>query len=247
MRRVKRSSHFLLFFALALPQLALAQAAPAPPLVTVTGSAEVKVKPDLAVLTVGVRTNAAKLETARADYDTRIRAALEVLQQQAVKDDDVATSELSINPEYDRERSGARVLTYTVMQELTVRLHDIAKADPILTALLKAGVNVVNGVSYQTSELRKHRDTARQMAIKAAREKADALTSELGAKRGKVYSIREISDWSYGRAYPGNAQVFQARVGPNPVDAEVGNAASGTLASGLISITASIEVAFVIE
>jgi uncharacterized protein YggE len=244
---MNRSSCFCLFLALALPQLALAQLAPAPPLVTVTGSAEVKVKPDLAVLGVGVRANAAKLEAARADYDTRIRAALEVLKQQAIKDDDIATSDLSINVEYDRERSGTRVVTYTVNQELTVRLHDIAKADPLLTALLKAGVNIVNGVSYQTSELRKHRDTARQMAIKAAREKAEALTSELGARRGKVYSIREISDRSYGsaNAYNGNMQV-QAAVA-NPVDAEVGNAASGTLASGLIGIAASIEVAFVIE
>jgi len=246
MIRVNRSVRLLLLLALAFPQLALSQAAPTPPLVTVTGSAEVKVKPDLAVLTVGVRANAPKLEAARADYDTHIRAALEALKQQAIKDDDIATSELSINPEYDRERSGARVVTYTFMQELTVRLHDIAKADPLLTALLKSGVNVVNGVSYQTSELRKHRDTARQMAIKAAREKADALTSELGAKRGKVYSIREISDWSYGNAFNGNMNV-QARAGPNPADAEVGNAASGTLASGLISIAASIEVAFVIE
>ena len=58
-----------------------AQVAPAPPLVTVTGNAEVKIKPDLAILTVGVQASAAKLETARADYDTRVRAALEVLKQ----------------------------------------------------------------------------------------------------------------------------------------------------------------------
>src|SRR5678815_5886626 len=86
MIRVNRSVRLLLLLALAFPQLALSQAAPTPPLVTVTGSAEVKVKPDLAVLTVGVRANAPKLEAARADYDTHIRAALEALKQQAIKD-----------------------------------------------------------------------------------------------------------------------------------------------------------------
>ena len=156
-------------------------------------------------------------------------------------DADIATSQLNISPEFDRERSGARTVTYTFRQELTVRLQDIAKADPLLTALLKSGVNIVDGVSYETSELRKHRDTARQMAIKAAREKADALTGELGAKRGKVFSIREVGYGDRSNRSM-NAQQVARIPGLDALDTT-----GGTLAAGLISISASIEVAFIIE
>jgi uncharacterized protein YggE len=234
----------VLLLVLVFPKLALAQAAPTPPLVTVTGSAEVKAKPDRAILSVGVRASAPKLEAARADYDSRIRAALAVLKQHDIKDDDVATSQLSIQPEYDRERSSTRIVGYFVFQSLTVRLHEIASAEPLLTDLLKSGVNVVNDVTYETSELRKHRDAARQMAVKAAREKADALTSELGAKRGKVYSIREIEDRSYGSRY--NANNAQIQI-PGLPDAEGESGVGGILAADLISVSASIEVAFLIE
>ena len=43
-----------------------------------------------------------------------------------------------------------------------------------LAAALKAGVNQVNNVEFYTSELRKYRDQARELAMKAAKEKAQA-------------------------------------------------------------------------
>src|SRR4030095_3981219 len=79
--------------------------------------------------------------------------------------------------------------TCVVRKSIQVKLTDIEAFEALLTGLLTNGVNNVHGIEFRTSQLRKHRDTARAMAVRAAKEKADALASELGVKCGKVYSI----------------------------------------------------------
>ena len=49
---------------------------------------------------------------------------------------------------------------------------------------------------FYTSELRKYRDQARDLAMKAASEKAQALANAAGAQTGCVLNINENS-WSY--------------------------------------------------
>ena len=51
------------------------------------------------------------------------------------------------------------------------------------------GVNYVHGVEFRTTELRKHKDTARALAVKAAREKATAMAGELGPALGEPRTI----------------------------------------------------------
>jgi hypothetical protein len=55
-------------------------------------------------------------------------------------------------------------------------------------------VNYVHGVEFRTPELRRHRDAARQLAVRAAQEKAEALVHGLGGRLGRVLSISE-SHW----------------------------------------------------
>jgi uncharacterized protein YggE len=69
----------------------------------------------------------------------------------------------------------------------------------LIDAALKNGANRIYGFEYRTSELRKHRDEARQMAIKAARDKAQDLSGALGCRIGKPRTINEFAGgyWSY--------------------------------------------------
>jgi hypothetical protein len=88
-----------------------------------------------------------------------------------------------------------------VRKTLIITLNDITKFDDVLSGALLAGANYVHGIEFRTTELRKYRDQARAMAIKAAREKADALAAELGLEVTKALSISESGvGWfsSYG-------------------------------------------------
>jgi uncharacterized protein YggE len=76
------------------------------------------------------------------------------------------------------------------------------------------------------------------MAIKAAQEKAVALTAEIGQKIGKAYSIEEESPFQRPNPY--------ANISQNTSTSEEGTSAEseGTLSLGVISITAKVTVKF---
>ena len=87
-----------------------------------------------------------------------------------------------------------------------------------------------------------HGDAARAMAIRAAREKADALAAELSVRRGKVYSINatEGGGWWSSRS-AGMSQNVVQNAGGGSAESE------GTLSIGQISVMATVNVSFLIE
>ena len=231
-------------------RFAFSQVLPQVPQISVSGSAEVKVAPDEIHLSVGVETRHENLEEAKRQNDERVSNALSFLKRSGVKDKDVQTDFLGVEPAYDNEVSRTKPVAYLVQKSIGIRLTKVSTFEAVLTGLLTHGVNYVHGIDFRTSELRKHRDTARAMAIQAAKEKADALASQLGVKRGKVYSISENywGGWwswsgSYWRSRGGGG--MQQNVAQNAGGAS--DAAEGALSVGQISVSAIVNVSFLIE
>jgi uncharacterized protein YggE len=219
-----------------------------PPQISVSGSAEVKVAPDEIYLRVGVETRDSALETAKKQNDERVARALAFLKSKGVADKDVQTDFISIEPGYE-DYSSRKIQVYIVRKSLEARVTDIKGFEAILAGLLNSGVNTVHGIDLRTSELRKHRDTARAMAIRAAREKADALAAELGVKRGKVYSVNANEWggwWSSGAGWNlrSNVSMSQNSMANAGAPSETPD---GTLSVGQISVSASVQVSFLID
>ena len=61
----------------------------------------------------------------------------------------------------------------------------------MLDALVKAGVNNINGVQFSIKDSKSARDKAREDAIREAREKAESMASAAGVKLGKLKSLSE--------------------------------------------------------
>lgn len=234
-----------LFFAF-LTAVASAQE-PGTPAVSVTGDAEVRVVPNEVTLNMGVETADRVLRSAKTANDVVIQRALEITAHHGVATQDVKTDYISIEPRYRHEEFSNQLLGYVVRKNLTVRLSDVSKFDELFSDLLDAGVNVVHGVEFRTTELRKYRDQARALAIKAAQEKAQALAEAAGRRTGTTISISEngggwfspYSSW-WGGGYGGMAQnVVQSAGGPGLIE--------GTLAPGQITVTARVSVTVALE
>ena len=246
----------LLALLLAATSPALTQTAP-PPQISLSGSAEVKVAPDEIMLNVAVETRSETLEPARLENDQKIAAALAFLKQSKIKDKEVQTDYINIQPDYNYNNSSSashvKPVAYIVRKNIEIRLTDVANFQNILTGLLTNGVNYVNGVDFRTTQLRKYRDQARAMAIRAAKEKAAALTSELGAKLGKVTSINAYDNSGYSGNYWGMNRGFNGYnngAQNQSVAGGVGgtsDAAEDTFAVGQISVSATVNVSFLIE
>lgn len=133
-------------------------------------------------------------------------------------------------------RTGA-LRGYLVSKTIVVKLGDIARFEPFYAEILTTGVSEIANIELGTSRLREHRDTARTMAMKAAREKAVAMTAAIGQTIGKAVQITE--DDASMRIYNMSANSSAA------IDGFSGDAAR--FAPGAIKIKASVKVSFQLD
>jgi uncharacterized protein len=214
------------------------------PLITVSGQAEVRVPPDEIVFTLAVESIDKDMLVAKNKTDASIREILAIARRSNIKDEEVQTSYISVEPrynvddlDYEQRRTVKReFIGYRVSKTVAVRLREIPRFDALLSDFLKAGVTRVTNVEFRDSQIRKHKDQARVMAIKAAQEKARLLAGEIGQSIGPAYSITEnASDYS-PRAMTQNATSLDGFISPRESDSAI--------APGLISVTAQVTVSF---
>jgi uncharacterized protein len=142
------------------------------PTVEVNGDAEVKVVPDRVSIQFGVETRNASLETATAGTDAAVKKMIAAFRALGVDETDIQTDFIRVEIAYADQGRSTTLDHYTAMKGVQVTLKDVARFDHLLQTGLKSGANKIESVDFSTSELRKYRDQARAMAVKAAIEKA---------------------------------------------------------------------------
>jgi uncharacterized protein len=205
-----------------------------PKVVKTTGTAEIKVNPDRAAIQVGVERQSATAKGAKAQADSTSRKILVSLKAQGIDDKDIQTAYLDLQPTSYYQKQ-VRINNFTATQTLSVTIRDLSKLDAVMDSVMSAGANRIDGIEYQSSELRKYRDQAREEATKAAKEKALALAQAVGNQVGKTYSIEEVPQ---SDGYPTMGGLV-----PNVAIADKRASAPST-APGQLTVTASVIVSF---
>ena len=185
--------------ALAAMALALALASPlraqaVDRLVTVGGEATIEVAPDTAIIRIGVTSQGKNAREASEANARQITAVLAAIKASGIDDRDIQTSRLSLQPQYDPNKSGtARLTGFQVTNQLTVRIHDIGKLPDILDRAIAAGANEMSGIEFAVSQQSRLLDQARAEAVADARRKAELYAQAAGAKLGRVLQIADES------------------------------------------------------
>jgi len=230
----------LLFLLGAGPAAAQVQVRPEPPHVSVSGHAEVKIRPDEVVFDVTVQHFGKDLKQAKTLTDEKLKGLTDLVGRYGVAEADTQTDYVKLEPRFKGNDDTRAFLGYWVRKDLVFTLRDVSRAEGLLSALMDFGVWRINSITFQTSQMRKYRDQARDMAMKAAQEKATALAAAVGQKIGRAYSIEE--DFDRGR---GSSQLANA-MSNNSISVERGGESSsdGTLSIGMISVSATVAVKF---
>jgi uncharacterized protein YggE len=165
------------------------------PSITVMGTGEVLEKPDMARVNIGVVT---QLETASASLRQNTEAVekvLATLNKFKIAEADIQTSNFSIGPQYDYNRSGQppRLVGYRVTNQVRIAVRNIEDLGALLDELVSAGSNQINDVRFDIDEVAAHEDTARRMAVSDARRKATLYAQEAGVQLGSVIKVEEMS------------------------------------------------------
>jgi len=229
----------LLVIAIMLPASSVSgQIAVDRPLITVMGQAEVMVVPDEVVFNLRVVTMEKELAPAKARNDQVVKSLLALAQKYQIPARQVQTDHISLAQRYSDEEATKKppvFLGYTVIKKVAIILRDVSKAEDMLADIFRSGVTNIEEVEFRSTQLRKYKDQARAMAMRAAQEKATAMTKEIGQTIGKAYSIQE-----QGQVYGGSQNVS------NNIGFVSASSSSeeSTIALGQISITARVIVSF---
>lgn len=206
-------------------------------LITVTGEAEINVAPDEVVFDVSVQSINKDLRQAKSQTDERLKKLMDLTRKYKISPQDVQTDYIKLEPRYRGGDESRLFIGYSVRKDLVFKLRDVTQAESLLSEVIESGVTRINSIRFQTSRLRTYRDQARSLAIKAAQEKAIALTREIGQTIGKAYSIEEEVP-ERGYASQNVMANTTSTVGSDSVDTE------GTLSLGQIKINARVTVRF---
>ncbi len=227
---------------------ALASEIPSIPVVTVTAIGEVNVEPDEAVLTLRVEKFDREVAAAKQQHDRSVRDLIALVHGHGVSDRDIQTRDLRMEAVHevardakgddDLRRSGP-VRGYLVSSTVMVRLTDLKRFEAFYSDLLGTGISEVKDVQLGDSKMRAHRETARELAVKAAREKAVAMAGVLGQTVGKAVEITEGEGSLFNFGYSNAASRYD---GLTP-----GGGDTGTFAPGSIRITATVRVSFKLD
>ena len=220
--------------------------------IQVSGVAVVNVMPDRALIKLGVQSNGRSAKEAQSRNSATIRQVVNALKSLGIEEKDIATDWYIIEPLYE-DYDSLRIKGYRIYNIIEITMRDVGKANNAIVAAFQAGANQVVDVQFYTSELRKYRDQARELAMKAATEKADALSSAAGAD---VDCVLNISENTYSQFYYGgwwwygynssNQNLWTQNVVQNaaPTGGESPAQEDGPLSAGQISIRAEVNASF---
>ncbi|CAG0932016.1 26 kDa periplasmic immunogenic protein [Thermoflexales bacterium] len=212
--------------------------------IQVSGSATVKVIPDLVTIQLGVTSNATTPQGVYDQNTAAMKKTVAAIRALGVADKDISTDYYIINPVY-QDYNDLDIKGYRINNTIIVNLKDVSKVSQVLTVALSAGANEVVDVQFKTSQLRKYRDQARDLAVKAAQEKARDLASAANAQPGCVLNIDENSSSYYG--YPWQSARYQAmsqNVMQNASSSDQPPSEDGPISLGQISVRAEVQVRF---
>ena len=224
-----------------IPAIAVAEEVAEARRVTVSGTAVTTTVPDVIVWRLTTKDFDKSLLAAKKQSDGKLRAVLGLQEELGVRPEDLQTGRLSIRKEYERDRSGNQgaFKHFAVTRDVTLKQRDLKRFDEYLTKFVSSAELDVD-FSFESSRVHDLRRETRLQAVRVAKEKAAAMTAELGAKLGKVLSIEE-----HGRAPSySNFMSNTAIVDPSGREADV---ISGTFAPGSVQVRISVQVTFGIE
>ena len=207
--------------------------------VSVSGQGEVSVKPDRALLAMGVEASGVDLKAVQSQVNGVVRKYLADAKALGVKDEQISTAGMTLNPEYvwdDKERR-QKFNGYRASRQIAIRVEQLDLVGDLLLKATADGINQVNPPALESSKAKEYSRQALAKAAEDARGKALLLADTLGVKLGALRSLN-ANDSSpsppimYAKAMM--AEAGQARDG----NAEIG------FSAGEIKYSASVSAQF---
>lgn len=162
------------------------------PALNLSAYGEVKVAPDQATINFGVVTEAPTAQEAMAQNAQQMTRVVAALRRAGIAERDIQTSGLNLSAQYDyQQNEPPRLRGYQASNRVTVTINDLSKVGTTADAVVTAGVNQIDGISFGLKDPKAAEDQARVLAVRALQDKARLYAQALGVDLGPVRSLTE--------------------------------------------------------
>lgn len=180
--------------------------------ITVSGEGKIFVKPDIALISLGVTTEAVTVADVTANNTTKMNAVIQAIKDLKIDEKDIQTTNYSLTPVYENNftpviykgslissdqvsspimRSGTALVGYRLEQNVQVKIRDFTKIGDVLSQGTTSGANLVGDLQFTIDNPEQFREQARAKAIAQAKANAKNLSKESGIGLGKLINVYE--------------------------------------------------------
>jgi len=167
--------------------------------ITVSGQGKVYVKPDVALVSLGVTaTGSTVADVTKANTD-KMNAVIAAVKALGVDEKDIQTTNYNLTPNYEIQpmiysypvRNSNNITGYTLDQNVQVKIRDFTKVGDILSQATAKGANLVGSLQFTIDNPEQFKEQARAKAIAQAKANANNLVKESGINLGKLINVYE--------------------------------------------------------
>lgn len=159
--------------------------------IEVLGTAEMEIIPDEIQISISVSEKDFKTKQAFDDYEKQIIAKFKEIGISVENDFSI----LNINGSLKVSVFGENTVFFT--RQYMVVVHNAETANKVFNEMEKIGVKTIAITKFDHSQIQKFRLDVKISAIKAAKEKAQALTAAIGQTIGRALYINEENNNYY--------------------------------------------------
>ena len=167
-------------------------------LLTVTATGRAESRPDEARLQLGVQSVAASSDEASRLNRDKMQKVTEALAALGVNEDQLQTRNLSLQ----RIDYGPRRGNFSAENILEVTMRDVSKVGEAVTAVTRAGANVMSGPDLRVSDRESANKSAYAAAYRAARSRAEAYAEAADLEIGRVLGIYDGGEHGVPSPHP---------------------------------------------
>jgi len=165
---------------------------------TLVGIGEVKSRPDMAIINLGVVRQAKTARKAVSANNAAMTKIIAAVRSTGLDEKDIQTSGFSVRPLYthfprskNQPQRPPKISGYSVSNNLAVTIRNLKSVGSVLDAVVSAGSNQIGGIRFSIQNPKPLRDEARRKAVKDAIDKAKLYAQAAGVKLGPIQSISE--------------------------------------------------------
>lgn len=154
---------------------------------TVDGAASRYVAPDTSVLSLGAVVEDASAAVVQERASQIITDGVAAFKALGLEDSEIQTGGYSITPVYND--AGTAIVSYSIEITVNIRTLKLDKVSEILDAATVSGMNQVNSLGFEISNIEDIQDELTLEAIDDAKERAVVEAARAGLSLGKVQNV----------------------------------------------------------